>query len=296
MLQKIVYTIFGVAIALLFFPRAARDSNQQNQLTVLGLSTGSYPASPELASSVTPPNLSSKAAMAYDLDSGTILFTQNFDEQLPIASLTKLMTAMVAAKNSQLDEAVMVKHSDVKVVGSSMGLVPGERISVRDLLYGVLISSSNDASLALANHKSPTEEFIAAMNEEAKRLNLQSTKFSNPVGWDYADNYSTAHDLSLLVNEFLKYEELSRIVRIKEAELRSLDGKYSHKLTTTNKLLIDNDAVTGIKTGFTSQAKGNLVLRIENHGRSIITIILGSDDREGDSKKLLDWITQVYRW
>ncbi|MBI4049588.1 MAG: D-alanyl-D-alanine carboxypeptidase [Candidatus Doudnabacteria bacterium] len=296
MLQRISYTILGLSIALLFLPRPIKDFSQTNQLSVLGVSTVSSSTSPELASDISPPNLQSRAAFAYDLASGTILFTQNLDERLPIASLTKLITALVAVKNFQLGDVVTVKRADTNVVGNSMGLVPNERITVRDLLYGLLISSSNDAALALASYGGGLDKFTAMMNEEAVKLNLHSTNFSNPVGWDYGDNYSTAHDLSIVVNEFLKYQLLSEIVKIKQTELVSADEEYSHKLTTTNKLLAENNAVTGVKTGFTSQAKGNLILRVENNDQAVITIILGSDDREADSQKLLEWINKVYRW
>lgn len=296
MLQRIAYTILGIVIALLFIPRLVKDESVQNQVSFLGVSTGSHSTSPELASNTHPPDLSARAAFAYDFSSGAILFTYNFDEKFPIASLTKLMTALVTIKNFNVEEVVTVKRSDANVVGNSMGLVTNEKIAIKSLLYGILVSSSNDAALALASHAGGYEKFTLMMNQEAERLNLYSTKFSNPVGWDYGDNYSTVHDLSVIVNEFLKYEALSQIVKIKDIELASVDKKYTHKLTTTNKLLTENSSVTGIKTGFTSQAKGNLILRVEGNGRTVISIILGSDDREGDSTKLLDWINKVYKW
>lgn len=296
MLQKILYIILGISIAVLIMPRSAQDLRHESGLNVLGVKTTSSFASPEFVGNVNPPQLTARAGFAYDLASGTILFTRNLDEKLPVASLTKLVTALVVVKNLKLDDVAVIGRGSINLVGSSMGLVTGEKITVQNLLYGLLITSSNDAALALANHASTPQEFTAMMNKESQTLNLHSTSFSNPVGWDNADNYSTAHDLSVIINEFLKFPILSQIVSLKEAEVSSVDKRYTHKLTTTNKLLLENKSVTGIKTGFTSQAKGNLILRVENNDQTVITTILGSDDREGDSQKLLDWIDSVYRW
>jgi D-alanyl-D-alanine carboxypeptidase len=178
-----------------------------------------------------------------------------------------------------------------------MGLVPGEKIKVADLLSGMLIPSSNDAALTLADYVAGTpEKFVELMNHKTKQLNLASTNFNNPVGWDSEENYSTALDLSKVVVEFLKRPGLSNIVKTKEVDVSSVDGKFVHQLRSTNKLLMEDPSVTGIKTGFTSQAKGSLILRARRGNGEIVTIVLGSDNREEDSRKLLEWIFQAYRW
>lgn len=300
MLQKIVYVILGISIALVFMPKGVSEYRGSRQPEVLGTTTLGVlriNSAPELASNMPVPGLSAKSAFAFDLSSGTILYTWNFDEELPVASLTKLMTGLVTVRSISTDPIVEIKKTDINVVGSNMGLIPGEKITVLNLLRGLLISSSNDAAQVLADFVGGNQEkFVELMNNEAARMGLNSTHFDNAVGWDSDNNYSTAHDLSILAQEFMKHDLLSDIVRNRELEVASIDNKFKHKLTTTNKLLLENPMVTGIKTGFTSQAKGNLVIRAGSRGQEVVTIVLGSDNREEDSRKLLDWIFQVYRW
>lgn len=281
-------------------PRGVKEYRGSLQSTVLGTMTrglSDLNSAPELASNLEVPNLTAKAAFAFDLSSGSILYASNFDERLPIASLTKLMTALVVVKLSSADALVEVNRNDMVVVGSSMGLVPGEKITVLNLLRGLLISSSNDAGRVLGSFIGGDQEnFMRLMNEEAGRMGLNSTHFGNAVGWDSDDNYSTAQDLSILVKEFIKHNLLSETVKIQELEVASVDNKFRHQLTTTNKLLLEDASVSGIKTGFTQQAKGNLIIRSGSAGQEVITIVLGSDNREEDTRKLLDWIFRVYRW
>lgn len=301
MLNKIIYVILGISIGLVFVPHPVSDFRGLGQPQVLGLATkNSEPVlapSPELALSVKSPDISARAAFAFDLASGSILYAKSFDEELPIASLTKLITAIIVDESASLDAVVEVKKTDVNVVGSNMGLVPGEKIKVIDLLRGMLIPSSNDAALTLANFVSGSpEKFVERMNEKARELNLTSTNFNNPVGWDSEENYSTALDLSKVVAEFLKHPTLSEIVKTKETNISSVDHVFTHQLRTTNKLLLEDQSISGIKTGFTSHAKGSLILRVRRGGGEIVTIVLGSDNREDDSHKLLEWVFQVYRW
>lgn len=304
MLKKIAVFLAGAVVVLAFYPKPTKENhNNKPQVQGMSIERGTVlnlfkvRPSPELAAAKTPPQLQAKAAFAFDPNSGTILFTSNFDERLPIASLTKLMTALIVVKSTDLEKVVTVKKFKTPIIGNSMGLLSGEKIKVKDLLSGVLISSSNDAALVIADFASSgTERFTAAMNEEAARLNMSSTHFTNPAGFDAKDNYSTAYDLSLLVSEFVKYDALNELVKIKETIVSSTDGKIKHKLSTTNKLLLENSSVIGIKTGFTSQAQGSLIIRAKDSDREVITIVLGSPDREGDSQKILDWIFDVYKW
>jgi len=301
MLQKIIYIILGFSIAFVFMPKNAKDYRGNIRPSILGTNTENIPLihpSPELASALTPPKLSAKAAYAFDLTSGSILFTHNFDEKLPIASLTKLMTALLVVEMSRdLDEAAEIQPSDTAVMGSNMGLVRGEKITTRNLLAGMLVSSANDATLALARTAGGTvDAFIDRMNQKARILGLFNTRYSNPVGWDTGENYSTALDLSVLVREFLKHETLAQLSKTKELKSSSIDGHVEHILTTTNKLLLEDQRITGVKTGFTSEAKGNLIAKVTVADQEVLTIVLGSDDREGDTRNLIDWIFSVYRW
>lgn len=299
MLNKIIYTIFGIGLALVFFPHPAKDSVRKPAIS--GISTKvetiqTKPA-PEMAMNLSAPILTARAALAYDLNSGTILYSNNLDEKLPIASLTKLMTALTVLKHQDLNAVVKITKAEQGIVGSTMGLVLGETITVDSLLHAMLISSSNDAAVALAGFVSGSQEkFAELMNDQATSIGLTATRFSNPVGWDSDENYSDTLDLIKIVKEFLKRDELRQIVKTKEMIISSTDGKYTHELHTTNKLLLDDPEVIGIKTGFTSKALGNLII-LTNHGDGqIVTIVLGSDSREEDTRKLLDWLFTAYRW
>ncbi|MGE5298307.1 MAG: D-alanyl-D-alanine carboxypeptidase family protein [Acidobacteriaceae bacterium] len=292
-----------VAAAGLAIPGRSVDYQYGHvQKKVLGVSTESLvqnklSSAPEFANVALPPQLTATSAMAFDLDSGTILYTHNFDESVGIASLTKLMTALVASDMIKPQDIVTVQKSDTLVVGNNMGLVPGERITVRDLEKGMLILSANDAAKTLARFSAGTEEkFIELMNQRAAKMGLGSSRFSNPVGLDSLENYSTAHDLSAIVKEFMKHSDLADIVKTKEATVYSLDYKTSHQLRTTNKLLLDNPDVFGIKTGYTSMAKGNLISYVVKDNARVVTIVLGSDNREDDATKLIDWVFATYQW
>ena len=302
MLNKIIYTILGIGIAFVFFPHTARDAKKP---AISGIETQKASASPEkaapeMALNLSAPIFTAKSAVAYDLNSGTVLYSKNLDEKLPIASLTKLMTAIVTIKHVDLDAEVTVQKEDLTNIGSTVGLVEGEKIRVADLLKAMLIPSGNDAALALADFVGGSpEKFAELMNDEAKRLNLVATSFSNPVGWDsWADkeNFSNSLDLIKIVQEFLSHNEFRQIVATKQTTIMSVDSKYTHSLRTTNQLLLEDSNVVGVKTGFTSKALGNLIIQYNQADTSVLTIILSSQDREGDTRKFLDWVYTVYRW
>jgi D-alanyl-D-alanine carboxypeptidase (penicillin-binding protein 5/6) len=243
------------------------------------------------------PNLSAKSYMAVDVATGTELVTKNTDEKLPIASLTKLMTAMVVLDHVNRDQIVTIEKSDTEVDCACMGLVEGEKISVGNLLEGMLIPSNNDAAQALARFVGGSkEEFVKLMNDKAQVLKLKQTNFSNPAGLDSTENYSTAHDLSIITQEFLKYALLERIVATAGLDVSSVDGQIVHKLKTSNKLLLTNSDVVGVKTGFTTGAQGNLILKIDENGIEVLTIVLNTPIREDDTQKLIDWVFQSYDW
>jgi len=302
-INKIFYITIGAAITFVLFPQPAQDNQSGISPIVLGTSTQNvniekkYFSAPEMAISLSPPTLTTRAALAYDLNSDIILYSNNLNTRLPIASLTKLVTALVVVNNSDLENVVTVEKADTQVVGSNMGLVAGEKIKILDLLYGMLVSSSNDAAMALARSVGgSTESFNALMNKEAQKLKLLDTHFTNPVGWDLEDNYSTVLDLKIILSEFFKNSTLSEIVNTREKTISSIDSNYSHKLISTNKLLLENSNVSGVKTGFTTKALGNLIIKINKSNAQVVTIVLNSQEREQDTEKLIDWLFTVYRW
>ncbi|MBX4187513.1 MAG: serine hydrolase [Candidatus Doudnabacteria bacterium] len=281
-------------------PNWEAQIKQINKLSVLGKQqerVSDTTAAPELAAFIEKPQITAKSVLAYDFSSGSMLYTQNFDEKLPVASLTKLITAMVIADSGKLDEFVVVQEEDTKVIGANTGLFVDEKIRVSELLKATLIASHNDSTMALARYVGGTvENFVRLMNQKAKEIGMTNTHFANPVGFDDPNHYSSALDISLAVGRFLSYDMLNQIVRTPETEIKASNVAFSHKITTTNKLLLEDKSIIGVKTGYTTEAKGNLVIRSVRNNADVVTIVLGSDDREGDTRKILDWIYTVYRW
>lgn len=242
------------------------------------------------------PIVSAQAALAVDMDSQVTLYEKRADNPYLPASTTKIITALVAMEYYPLNLALKVPG--VKVEGQKMGLIKGEEIEVQDLLYGLLVYSANDAAEVLAqNFPGGRDLFIAAMNLKAKQLGLAHSKFSNPAGLDDGDGHiTTARDL-IRVSEIAMRDPLfAKIVGTKEKVVKSTNGKIVHKLRNINELLGSVDGVLGVKTGWTENARENLVTYIERDGRHIMIALLGSQDRFGETKELIDWIFVSYTW
>jgi D-alanyl-D-alanine carboxypeptidase (penicillin-binding protein 5/6) len=246
---------------------------------------------------LTPPLISAKAAFVYDPESGSILYEKNSEQTFPQASLTKLMTAIVAMESYSLNEIVMITHGEEKTGGNVMNLEAGESITVENLLKGLLIYSANDAAVALANHHPQgLEAFMNRMNEKARELHLQSTAFRNPAGFDEERHYSSAYDLAILSKEAMSYPELFTVMQTAQATVTSTDGQIVHSLETTNQLLNVLDGVIAGKTGSTLLAGECLVTEVRRNNHSVITVVLGSKDRFGDTQQLVDWVYNEFDW
>lgn len=231
------------------------------------------------------------------LDEDKVLFKKDGDIKLPIASLTKLMTAMVALKNYDLTDKVTISQDAILQEGKKNVLKQQDVVSVKDLLYIMLIESSNQAAYALSEVKGE-KNFVELMNQEAEKLGLKNTHFSDPTGLS-SENYSTAEDLIELTEYLLKnYPIITEISRTKEIILYRDDNISYGKITNTNELLGKIPDIVGGKTGFTTDAKGCLILVLNNHqsGNYLIYVILGSDDRFGEMKKLINWVNSAYIW
>lgn len=260
-------------------------------------------AVPQPRASVPDLTLRAAAVLVKDLNSGVILYEKRAHTPLPIASLTKLLTAIVANARLAPEQVITVSADDLKVPEPRAGLLAGERVYVSDLLAAMLIASSNDAAMALARAAGGTvADFVRLMNEQAKALGMTSSALANPVGLDDAGHFSTAADLGLLVEEFLRYPQLVALTGQKQAEFTSADGKHAHLLATTNKLLLKDAAVLGLKTGYTSEARGNLILLVADPPKAeglksvYYSIVLGSDNREEESEAVLSWIRENFLW
>ncbi|MBU4274733.1 serine hydrolase [Patescibacteria group bacterium] len=243
-----------------------------------------------------------KAAICVEtnlLNNNKVLFKKNENEQLPIASLTKLMTVLVVLENYDydLDQVTVVSEAAVNQPGEQGLLTVNENLSIKNLLYIMLIESSNDAAYALAEVKG-VEKFVDLMNLKAMELGLFSSNFVDVAGLS-SDNYSTAEDLVRLTKYLLKNNPLVwEILSLNDYRLLNPSGKLHHVLLNTNELLGKVPDIIGGKTGSTLRAKGCLllVLKNQNNQSDLIYVILGSDERFEETQRLINWINQAYKW
>lgn len=242
------------------------------------------------------PELSARAVYIKDLGTSTVLYQKDANLPLPIASTTKIMTAMVASEYFRPNSVLKVRMG-ADVSGARVGLLFGEELTFRSLLYGMLLSSGNDATYTVAeNYPGGILGFVSAMNKKANELSLQNTHFDNPAGFDNPRHFSSAKDLAVIAEEALKNTSLTRIFATKDTNIVSVDKKYTHKLSNLNKLLSQVKGVMGVKTGFTEGAKENLVSYVDRGGHQILTVVLGSNDRFGESTKLIEWVYENFIW
>lgn len=247
--------------------------------------TGLYPGAEITATGV----------VVLDLDSGVFLYKRNENVELSPASTTKLLTALVALDNFALDDVVTIKKMTMN--GQSMGLVPGEQITVENLLYGALIYSGNDAAWALSEYYPGGEpKFVEAMNAKARDLHLSHSTFTNPVGYDDPQHKMTPVDLALLGEAALNNKTIAKMVAIPEIIISDVTHTYFHQLKNVNELLGKIPGVGGIKTGWTEEAGENLITMVERNGHRLIIVTLHSQDRFGDTSKLIDWVFGNYQW
>lgn len=247
--------------------------------------TGIYPGA----------ELTAISAVVQDAASGVYLFRRASTMQLSPASTTKVLSALVVLDTMNLDDVVMV--GEAKNNGQSIGLVLGERLTVENLLYGMLIQSGNDAGYALASaYPAGIDAFISAMNKKAQDLHLSMSHFTNPVGYDDPGHYMTAEDLARLADVALQNKIIAKMVAIPQITISDVTHTYFHKLSNVNQLLGKIPGVAGIKTGWTEEAGENLVTLIERNGRKIIIVVLHSKDRFGDTIRLIDWVFGNYEW
>lgn len=252
------------------------------------------------------PVFSARSVMVMDFSSSVILYQKNPDLRLLPASTTKIMTALIVLENYQLDQILTV--GSLEKNGQVIKLLPGEQMTVENLLYGLLVASGNDAATVLAqNFPAPRSlagevgsggesAFIEAMNQKAQELNLTQTHFENPTGIDHPNHYSTALDLARLSVYALKNSVFARMVATPKITVWDIDHKIPHYLFNTNQLAGKNLGVLGVKTGWTQEAGECLVAYVEKNGYGIISVILGSQDRFGETERLINWIYENFEW
>ena len=226
--------------------------------------------------------VSATAAVLMDADSGEVLFEKNAQRQMLIASTTKIMTALVVLDRGGLHQAVTVKQSHM-VEGSSMYLKPGERVTVEELLYGLLLCSGNDAALVLADYCGGLETFVAQMNEKAKKIGMQHTSFANPNGLDDEAHYSTAYDMARLAAYAARNAEFVRICATKSV---TINGRI---MNNHNRLLREVEGCIGMKTGFTKAAGRTLVSCTQRDGHRLVAVTLQDGNDWADHKALYEY-------
>src|SRR3989344_6214384 len=270
--------------------------NYEGEVYLLPISEPNY--IPILNANVPRPIISGKSALVYDTRSGRFLYEKNIDSKLPIASLTKVLSAVVILEQLNLDDIVTISEDSIRVDGEKQDLYLGEKMSVRNLLKLMLIESSNDAAYALANHAEKQGiNFIGVMNTKGRAIGMGDTIFNDPAGLN--DNaHSTVMDLAKLVEYSLSYKEIWDISSEKTAIVESSDERIKHAITSTNRLLGMIKDIIGGKTGFTDGALQCMILvtSVPGYPGKLISIVLGSQDRFGDTQKLIEWTRTAYRW
>lgn len=242
------------------------------------------------------PNINSRAAIVIDRNSNTILYGKNEKEKRKMASTTKIMTCIIVLENGNLNDIVEVSKKSAGTGGSRLGLKTGDKITVKDLLYGLMLCSGNDAAVALAEHVGGSiEDFSKLMNDKAAKLNLENTHFVTPHGLDNDEHYTTAYELALLSNYALKNKDFAQIVGTKSYTVTI--NNHTKTLSNTNELLGTLNGIYGIKTGFTNGANRCLVTACKRGNMDIICVVLGADTknfRTKDSIKLIEYVFKEY--
>ena len=262
-------------------------------------------ATPVLTPNGKPPAISADEAMLIDEDDGHILFDLNGEHAQPMASTTKIMTAVIAIQTANLNMFITVHQDAINEVnnngGSTANLRVGEQLTLHDLLYGLLLPSGDDAAIAIADALGgTTQNFVQIMNLYAYRLRLFSTHYINPDGLTYYDasnrpipgHYTTAYDLARLAQYAMSLPLFAQIVRTGHYSLPATATHGAYSWTNTNTLLTGYSGATGIKTGFTLEAGGCLVFAATRNGHHLLGVVLHSvpeNERFSDAEALLNW-------
>ncbi len=248
-------------------------------------------------SELLPPKVSARAAVLMEWQTGTILFEHNAFTRMYPASLTKMMTALIALERGRLEHVIQISTEAASQPGSSMELKFGDKFTLEDLLYGLMLNSGNDAAWAIAEHigDGSADEFFALMNERAKEIGAINTRFQNPHGLSDVNHYTTAFDLALIARTCLRHPYFKNLVSTKEKDVIEAGKNIVLSLYNTNRLLWINPGIDGVKTGTTQAAGQCLVASATKDGMRLLAVVLDSDDRWYDASQLLDFGFENYR-
>ena len=235
-------------------------------------------------------NFTAKSYLVYDDSSKEVMGGFNTKKRLPMASLTKIATALVSIDTYSLDTQLVTPKECIGLEGNNIGIKEGERFYVEDLLYGLLLRSASDAACVLyTNYPSGGKDaFIKEMNNKANKLKMKDTNFTNAIGLDNPKHYTTAEDLLKLINEYKKIEKLKIISGTRDYTVKALNTNSVYYILNTNQLLHQIPGTVGYKTGYTERAGECLIYGYNNQGKKVTIIVLGSTNRFFDVKNLLD--------
>ena len=224
-----------------------------------------------------------------------VLKSSNPDMRLPMASTTKAMTALVAIENGNLTDVVTVPKEAVGIEGSSIYLKEGEKFTLEELLYGLMLRSGNDSAVAIAVHiAGSVDGFVQMMNERAEKMGLKNTRFSDPHGLGGDDHYTSAHDLAAIASEALSNESFKRIVSTKYITVEGSEDRETRYFANKNKILYNYSGATGVKTGYTVDAGRCLIASSERNGMEVVAVALNYYDYFALCSSLMDFAHENY--
>ena len=242
------------------------------------------------------PSLSAKSALLMEAESGAVVLEKNAHTRLPMASTTKIMTALVALELASPDTVISVDKRAIGTEGSSIYLCEGEKLTLEELLYALMLESANDAAVAIAIGVCGSEEaFVDAMNRRATAIGLSGTHFANPHGLDAEAHYTTAYELAIIARTALENPLLKAIVSTRKTTISHQDTDGVRLLVNHNKMLRQYDGCIGVKTGYTQKSGRCLVSAAERDGVVMIAVTIDSPDDWNDHTKLLDYGFANYR-
>ena len=292
---KVIYIVLTIFVFLSSYVVLADDEDEEFDENII--EENEKKEIEETASEYSRPTINSRKYVIYDRLSGRCIYGKDENKQTAMASTTKIMTILIVLEHCKLTDVVTMDKKAAKTGGSRLGLSEGDKVTVNDLLYGLMLRSGNDAAVALAIHTAGSvEKFAQLMNDKAKELGLKNTHFVTPHGLDNPEHYTTAFELAKLTDYALKNEKVLEIVKTKTTTI-NING-YNRQISNTNELLGNVEGVYGVKTGFTNNAGRCLVTAVKRGDMDLIIVVIGADtrkDRAKDSMKLIEYAYKKYR-
>jgi len=244
-----------------------------------------------------PPQVGARAAIVMDIKTGQVLYNKHMNVKMPPASTTKILTAIIAIEEGNLEDTVTISRKAAYQEGSSIWLKEGEELSLEELLYGVMLSSANDAAIAVAEHiAGSVTEFVELMNEKAKEIGANKSNFLNPNGLPCTGHYSNAYDLAKIMSYALKNNTFAQITATKYKTISWDDNTWDRGLRNHNRLLWSYKGITGGKTGYTKAAGRCLVTSASRQGREVVAVVLNCASDWHDCKRLMDYGIENFKY